>query len=343
MRVLFDITHPADVHLFRNAIAQLRAKGAQILVTSRHKEVTFELLDQYQIAHTPISSMKSGLAGLGGELVLRNLRMLGVVRRFRPDVLVSRIGISIGLPGLLNGIPRLVFEDTEHAWLQRVLSLPLATRIVSGFGYSAEHGERHLRFQAHPVMAYMGPGVFTPDPSVLEKYGLDPDKPLVLLRMVSWQAAHDRGRRGPSEGELASAIAELERHARVLLSMEGEVPTSLSPWLNPLPPRDLHHLLAHCRLVIGDSGSVSAEAAVLGVPAIYTSTLMTGYLRDLEERWGLVHNTGDLQAGLAVANELLLDPASSQRYKQRRQALLEQSEDVTRFIVGLVSQAARGA
>ena len=35
-----DITHPAHVHFFRHAIAELRARGHDVAVTTRRKDIT---------------------------------------------------------------------------------------------------------------------------------------------------------------------------------------------------------------------------------------------------------------------------------------------------------------
>ena len=40
MRVLFDMGHPAHVHLFKNIIKKLTADGHEVKITARDKEVT---------------------------------------------------------------------------------------------------------------------------------------------------------------------------------------------------------------------------------------------------------------------------------------------------------------
>ena len=51
MNILFDIGHPAHVHLFKNAIWKLEAKGHKVAITSREKDVTTSLLDYYGFEH----------------------------------------------------------------------------------------------------------------------------------------------------------------------------------------------------------------------------------------------------------------------------------------------------
>ena len=45
-RVLVDITHPAHVHFFRNAIDLWKDQGWQVLITARDKDICLQLLDE---------------------------------------------------------------------------------------------------------------------------------------------------------------------------------------------------------------------------------------------------------------------------------------------------------
>jgi predicted glycosyltransferase len=51
VKVLFDIVHPADVHFFRNSIYTLLRRGDEVVVTSRKKDITVELLNALGIKH----------------------------------------------------------------------------------------------------------------------------------------------------------------------------------------------------------------------------------------------------------------------------------------------------
>jgi len=344
MRVLVDVTHPAQVHFFKHVVHAFAAEGSAVLVTSRGKDVELALLDSLGIEHQRLSTLRRGLAGLAVELVERNARMLAVARRFRPSVMVARMGISIGLPGLLLRVPRVVFEDTEHARLQAALSLPFASRIVTGTGYEKDYGRRQVRFRGFPVMAYLAPQRFRPDPEVLRRHGLDPDaEPLLVLRTVAWTAAHDVGLRGTSADELRRVVERLSRFGRVVLSAEGGLPPDLAALANPVPVEHVHHLLALSRLFLGEGGTMAAEAAVLGTPAVYCNPLRTGYLNALATRYRLAALCDDLAAGLEVAEAWLARPDLDAEWAARRAAMLEDSEDVLAAMLRIIRQTARGA
>ena len=100
------------------------------------------------------------------------------------------------------------------------------------------------------------------------------------------------------------------------------------------PVEDIHHLLAHAQLIVGESATMSSEAAVLGVPAVFIATTGRGYTDDEERRYGLVRHFTEDQYDEAVATveKLLADrPASSgQRARER---LLAEKIDVTAWMV----------
>jgi uncharacterized protein len=343
MRVLFDITHPAQVHLFKNLIRELDNNGDCVLVTTRDKDVTLKLLDELGIEHVCLSRMGRGLVGMGIELLERHWKMLRLARRFRPDVMVARMGISIGPAGWILRIPRIVLEDSEHARLQLMLSLPFANKILTGFGYLKDYGKRQMRFRSFPVLAYMSPEVFAPDKRVLRQYGVDPDRAYILLRVVSWQAAHDRGLQGATDEALWSVVETLKQHGRVLISSERPLPASLKEYENPVPAAHLHDLLAFATLCMGEGGTIAAEAAVLGSPSVFCSQLRTGYLLALERDWGLLRNANTLAEGLQIAQDLLAQPDLRQQWMRRREDMLGKCEDVNEFMLRVITEAAETA
>ena len=171
MRVLLDLKHPAQVLFFKDLFRVLRRRGDDVLVTSRAKDETLELLDSLAIPHVCLSSMGSGLLGMGLELAQRTFRMLSIARRFRPDVLVARTGIVIGIVGKVLRVPSVTFDDTEFARLQIGLSVPLATVVCTGLGYRRRLPGKELRFNAPPHLAYTHPSRFTACTDVLRNYG----------------------------------------------------------------------------------------------------------------------------------------------------------------------------
>jgi predicted glycosyltransferase len=344
MRVLFDITHPAQVHFFKHLIWLLQQRGDQVLVATRRKDVTLDLLDRLAIPYECLSAKGWGMLGMASELLERYIKLLRLARRFSPDVMMAQTGVSIGLVGALLGVPRLVLEEAEHARLQQVLGLPFATSIFTGTGYTKSYGPREVKFRGIWVQSYLHPNYFTPNRRPLIEAGVDPDRPFIVLRTVSWSAAHDVGLHGAGEAELRGIVERLSRYGRVLISSEGELPSSLVPYRNPVPVEHVHDLLAAATLYIGEGGTMAAEAAVLGTPAVFCNHLRVGYLSALEHQYGLAFNTDSLRLGLPIAERLLGQADLRNEWRSRVDRLMLQSDDVTRFMLDLVDRTVgRGA
>lgn len=342
MRILVDINHPAHVHLFKNLIWMLQRRGHQTLVTARQKDVTTDLLDALGIEYVCLSRIGSGMLAMGTELLRRYVRLFALARRFRPDAMIALSGVTFAPVGALLGVPRIVLEEAEHARLQRALSLPLATCIFTGTGYRGSHGGRHRRFRGIWVQAYLDPKYFTPDPAPLRQAGVEPDQPYTVLRRVSWGAAHDAGLRATSVDQEVEIVQRLGRFGRVLISSEAPLPEALTPYRSPVPPHHMHDLLAFAKLYLGEGGTMAAEAAVLGTPAVFCNPLRCGYLDALEHEYGLLRNCDSPAEGVAIAEDLLHRPDLASIWQQRRRRLLDESDDVVEFIYRLLVEYGRG-
>lgn len=328
MRILVDILHPAHVHFFRPFRTEMERRGHEIVVAARSKEMTTDLLQRYGIEHRVLSRQAGRKLGLAAELVMRTIRLIRLARRVDPDVLTGVMGPSIAPAGRLLGVPSVVFYDTEHAQTNRFV-YPLSHAVCTPDCYEGTVPGRHVTYPGYHELAYLHPRRFTPDPSVLSRFGLSADEPYFLIRFVSWQAVHDIGRRGLSREAKLQVVEMLERKGRVVITAEESVPARLEDRVLNGPVEEIHHVTAFSRGVIGESATMCSEAAVLGVPSIYLNPLPLGYLRDQAETYGLVRSAppSDPAAVLSAVEELPWDVAGGHR------RLLEEKVDVTAWMV----------
>jgi len=341
MRILFDIVHPAQVHFFKHAIWQLQERGHKVMVTARDKDVTLNLLEALDIEYISISKKSPSVLGMAGELIIRDIRLLRIAMRFRPDVIAARVGVSAGIVGTILGVPTVIFDDMEHARLQAAVGMTFATYICTGLGYYRDFGKRQVHFQGPPVLAYLDPHYFTPDVEPLRRFGLDPEQRYIFVRIVSWGAAHDLGRYGSSETQLQQMIDRLLRFGRVIISSEEPLAKSLEQYRNPVPVEHMHNLLAFASLSMVEGGTMAAESAVLGVPAICLNSYDFGYLRALETKYGLIFRPGSQQNAVDIAEKLLSQTDLHAVWQKKRQKLLADSEDVVMFMFAMIERACR--
>lgn len=339
MRILFETNHPAHVHLFKNIIWALENRGHETLIGARDKEVTLALLDAYKLNYKVVGPHYKSLAKKAYGLIETDYRLLKIARRFKPDIIVGRGSPYLAHLSVLINKPYIAFVDTEHANLVRWLTFPFMDVIITPSCFKRKlNTKKHLMIDGYKELAYLHPNYFKPDPGVLNDFGLSEDDRFIVLRYVSWEASHDVGDRGFTNKE--EVIKSLEKYSRVLITSEIKLSPKLERYKISTSPENIHHLLYFSDLFIGESATMATESAILGTPAIFVSTSRRGYTDELESRYDMVYtftdpNNGQKQA-LDKAIELLKDTDSKKKWEKKREKLLSEKIDVTKFMTEFI-------
>ncbi len=337
-RILFDVGHPAHVHLFRPLASELAAKGHEVLFTALDREIILYLLDQYDLRYRVTYKRRKGRLSLIAELLLRTLATWRIARRFEADLLMSFGNPTVGVPARLQGKPYIALTDTEHATEQHALFKPWATTIATPAVFRRDLGPKQIRYSGYHELAYLHPDHFTPDPKILASLELQLDDPFFIVRFVAWRATHDVGHHGFTLAHKRQLIQALAEHGRVFLSVEDEVDPEFADYLTQFPPEIIHHLLAYATLYVGEGASMASEAAVLGTPSVYVNTLTMGYIEDLEKNYELLFRFTDGAAALTKVQEMLAMPNRDQIFAERRARMLADKINVTGWLVDLAEQ-----
>lgn len=310
MRALFEIVHPADVLFFKRPLETLRSRGDEVLVLSRRKDIACDLLDEFGIPHQPISSAATGLVNLAGELIRRDVATFHAARAFKPHVMVGFGGVAISHAGKVTGIPSVSFYDSENARLQTRITWPFISRVYVPQSYSGKLPEtRTTLLPGVKELSFLHPTAFEANRETAIAAGLDEGRDNFFVRVVAWRANHDAGKSGWSSGLLRHVVSRLSEVGKVHLSSETPLPDDLLEHAYTGPKNAVHHLMANCRLLVGESATMASEAAVLGVPAIYAGSDFPGYTHELETA-GLTRNLVDACAEtlIPLIEDLLATP-----------------------------------
>ncbi|MBC6936816.1 MAG: hypothetical protein DWB42_13395 [Chloroflexi bacterium] len=332
-RILIDVGHPAHVHLFRGAARRWMAQGHQVLFTALDREMIVYLLEQYQLPYTVTYKRRRGKLALLAELVFRTLATWRAARRLRADLFISMGSPTVGLPAWLMRKPYLALTDTDHATEQHALFKPFATIIATPDVFAPDLGRKQVRYAGYHELAYLHPDEFTPDPAALTPLGLQPGDRFFIVRFVAWGATHDVGAHGFSLDEKRALLRELAAAGRVLLSVEGDVDPEFRPFVTPFALETIHHLLAFATLYVGEGGTMLSEAAVLGTPALFVSTLRAGTWYDLRDNYHLLEFFDTGQKALARARELLAQPDLKTEWAEKRARMLADKINPTPWLV----------
>lgn len=341
MNILIEIGHPAHVHFFRNAIRIWKNQGHKLLIASRAKELTNYLLHAYGIDAVSIS--KAGRGGLGffKEMLSRDFKLWRLSRKFKPDIMTSIGGTWISQVSKLINKPAVVFYDTENATLSNAITYPLVAALCTPKCYQRETrlGIRHLRYPGYHELAYLHPNHFQPEQNILSAFHLNPSDRYFLVRFISWGASHDLHEKGMAVEEKKKLVEFLSGHGRVFITSESHLPLELQKYSSPIPPEHIHNFMAHADMVIGESATMSSEAAVLGVPAIFISDTGRGYTSEQQQEYGLVYHFTNKQIGkaLRMIDDLIRRPNLRDAWQQKRKKMLLDCIDVTSFIADFIN------
>ncbi len=338
MRLLVDILHPAHVHLFRAFIDEMQARGHEVLVTAREKDIAVELLQAFGIPHRTLSVQRKGAVSMVTELARRAWAVWRLSRSFKPDFMIGCMGPAIAIAGRFMKAKTIVYYDNETARIVNAVVSRLCDAYMTPVSFVGDMGRAHRRYEGFHGLAYLHPNRFTPDPAVLAKLDLSPDKPFFVVRFVAWESVHDVGETGFSDSGKRRLIERLAREGQMILSVEGAVPAEFQHYCAKVPVEKMHHLLAYCRLFVGESATMAEEACLLGSHAIFVSRSGRGVIDEIEQRYGLAHyfTASDEDRALARLDELLaLDDVKADA-KARQEKLLSEKIDLTAAMVETV-------
>jgi uncharacterized protein len=349
MNILFDIAHPADVHLFRHVRSKLISHGHNVFFMARDKDVVIQLLEAYEIPYEKGTIAKKGFIALSCELISWFFNAFSIIRRHKINLAVSLSSPSTAWAAKLNGITHLMFNDTETGVAQLRMARPATKMIYTPNCLLADWGPKQVRYNGIHDLAYLRPEYFTPKRPELgalmadeENYQIaksliSASRPLTfdyaIVRFVSWNAAHDWGKKKTSADFQKKICDMISEKMQVFISAEGELPENLEKYRLKISPDCLHDAMAFSQFVVGDGATTATEAAVLGVPSLYVSPFADslGYCRLLREH-GLLTAVKDETEAIDAIKEFLENPDLEER-KERREHFLNETIDLVEFIV----------
>lgn len=331
---LIDIGHPAHVHFFRNAYDSLRQQGQDVVVTANDKDVTTDLLGAYGIPYTFRGRHSATTLGKAVRMPTNTLRLAKIAAQGDAQVLAGINNPYVAQASRLLGIPCVVFSDTERARLIGATTFPFATFICTPRRFAYDLGRKHIRYDGYHELAYLAPPYFNPDsavPAQLAPRG----EPYVLVRLVAWTTSHDLQLRSSQFFRTLAngGLSAISREARTWIVSERPLPRPLESYRYPLPPNTVLDALAGCAGYIGEGATMATEAAILGRPSIFVSSVRVGSMTEVEERFGLLRTIQDPEEAISLLRSWLADPSAGRRWRKRRRRLLGATIDVTDFIV----------
>ncbi len=338
--ILFCIGHPAHVHLFKNTIRILNARGYNVIVVSVDKEVSLSLLRGYSIQYTSLGKTGRNLISKAFNYPLFTFKILKIILKKRPKISMSAGSPYLALASWIIGIPHYAFIDTEHAKLAIRMFLPFTKKVFTPSCFKSDLGKKQIRYDGYHELAYLHPNYFKPNPNVLKELGVKKGEPYFILRFVSWAASHDVGHKGLTIESKRELIKLLNKHGQVFISSEKTLLGEFEKYRFSLPPEKMHDVLFYSNMYIGEGATMASETALLGIPSIYLSSLVgtMGNFIELEKRYGICYSYSNFNKALKKIKDLLEIPDLKEVWLEKMEKLLKDKIDVTKLMVGFVEK-----
>jgi hypothetical protein len=289
MRVWVDLTNSPHVLVMRPVIERLRADGHEVSVTARDFAQTLALCERFGIDHEAIGHHRgAGLAGKARGLADRSLALVGWARRNSRgrgfDLALGHGSNDITVAAALLRIPCSTTFDYEWATVQHTVNCRLAQTVVVPDLIPAE---RLYRYGARgKIAAYAGLkeeyylSDFEPDEAVLGELGLDPARPIAVVRTPPAVSLYHR-----FENDLFGSVLERLRGTQtVVLPRTDEQRVELAAsggFIVPERAIDAQSLISFADLMVSAGGTMNREAVALGTPVF---TVFEGRLGAVDER-----------------------------------------------------------
>lgn len=337
MNFLIDIGHPAHVHYYKNLARDLEKKGHSVIWTVKDIPVAKHLLDVYGFKFIPLPTKAENIIGKIMKQIQYDLILLRICKKYRIDVAIGT-SVSIAHISVISKVKSVVFDDDDDE------VQPLVTKYVNPFASSllspeALTGKRKrkdtLYYPGYHELAYLHPKRFSPEISVLAEAGLMPNEPFFIMRFNVFKAHHDIGVKGLSLEQKLQLVDILKPHGKIFITTERNIETELKEYQLKIKPEKIHSLLSYATLFLGDSQTMTSEAAMLGTPSLRCNSFAKriSYLNEQEQKYGLTfaYEPESFQNFVEKLKSLIDTPNLKKDWLIKRNKMLSEKIDVTAF------------
>ena len=343
MRILFYLVHPAKYHFHKVQIKKLKENGHKVDILINTKDILEDLIKEEGWEYVNIFPNSRKIKGvhvyIAGFLgVFRTLfRLWKQTRKNKYDIFVGDLTTILGR---LVNVPSFYPTDDvlaavpEDAIFHKTVNYSIAPQITNLGRYNS----KKIGYKGYKALAHLHPNHFTPDITKLS-FDLRQGEPYFLIRCTGFGATHDINKTGINDEVLYELIKLLIPLGKILISSERHLPNNLSKYKININKSDMTHYIAFAKIFIGDSTTMSTEAAVLGTPSIEFDDYFyeIDQMIELEEKYNLIHcfRTSQKNEFLLKVQELVMKDNIKELYQSRRKKLLNDTIDVSAFLIWL--------
>jgi len=353
LKIIIDILTPKQCMFFSKLCDELEKRGHQVFKTTRKYREVLQLLK--------LKGMQAKVVGEHGGKELasklrasakRTVELASVLEDLKPDVALSFSSPEMARVSYGLKVPHICINDSPHAEAVAKLTIPLSKKLLTPkiipkrawtkYGISPED---IVQYNALDPWVWLKD--FEPDRRILQKLGLDEPKPILTLRTEEAFAAYLLGKtqKETSVTRLINRLLETPEPPQIVaMPRYDEQTEALKEVFGDKiaicrSTVDGPSLLYYTSVFVGAGGTMTTEAALLGVPTFscYPDEPFL-ILKYLIERNLVTHETDPEKLVKEILRTL-----SSIDYEKKKQAgkvrrLVKDFEDPIRIIIGEVEK-----
>jgi len=344
MKYLFFFVHPSKFHVFRNTINSLISKGHSVDVLITSKDVLEDLVKSEGWNYTNIFPEGRKMKGVppyisSGINFFRTIfRLYKYTKNKKYDLFITDDLLVYN--GIWEKIPSIVFCDDDLSVVKQfALVLSKATHVLSpDITDLGKYSSKKISFPGYKELAYLHPNSFNPDITVVKEF--NPDLiPYFIIRLVSLRAYHDVGMKGISNEQVRKLIDLLSSHGKVYISSEKQLPKEFEQFKLNINYRDIAHVLYYANIFIGDSQTMTSEAAVIGTPAFRCNDFAgkISVMEEKEYKYGLSFNfpPSRFEEMYTKIETFLINKKLKDEFRLKRNKMLKDKIDLSQFMIYL--------
>lgn len=280
MRIWFDILSPKQLFLFTSLAKTLKDLGHEPIITSRHYIQLDDLLERISRDWNVAKIGSWGGGTLEGKLrasINRLGKLLDHIIKLKPDIAFSSGSVEASRISYGLGIPHILISDTPHSPVNRLVA-PISEKVLTPWIISDDewidagaHPKKIRHYRALDPCFWLRD--FTPSRDQLRELRLKEGE-YILLRMPETMASYLRMRDEQFLNFIENLVKILDELKLVILCRYREQSRIIRRSLKDEKvlvidkPIFGQSLIYYSSIFIGGGGTMTQEAALLGVPAI---------------------------------------------------------------------------
>jgi uncharacterized protein len=285
MKVWIDVLTPKQANFFAELQHRLSVKGLKTIITTREYREVNEVLDLRKVKSIQVG--RHGGGSLNDKLVESAKRvsaLIQVVEEQEPDVAISFSSPEAARVAFGLKIPHYCVSDSPHAEAVCKLTIPLSRKLFTPWVIPTYAWSKYgiapkdvLKYRALDPIVWLNTNRNCNN-RVLDDLKLDVTKPIIMVRPPEELAAYLAARSSTISATTIDIIAKILDHEQdgfqvlVLSRYDGQSEKLKKRFGNsvtaPEHVVDTVPLLRAASVFIGGGGTMTAEAALLGVPAV---------------------------------------------------------------------------